>query len=196
MVDEDSLDMVLDTSVLINLLASGAMELVLTCFNSKKLVIAQVYRETKRHPIDGSDCSNYLNELATTDVIDKITINTDHKKTLELYLELGENLGDGEAAVIAYAATKEDCLIVLDDKKARRICREQFPSIKILCSVDLFQHYLTQCEPDREEFRQILYKAMTVGRMRVFEDKHDKWVRQILGKELIPYCHSLKQRKW
>jgi hypothetical protein len=108
-------------------------------------------------------------------------------------LELAENLGDGEAAVIAYAAAQGDCLIVLDDKKARRICQEKFPSLKILCSVDLFQNYLIQCQPDSEEFRQILLKAMTVGRMRVLEDKHNQWVKQILGKELIPYCCSLKQ---
>ena len=175
------------------MLASNTLEPILTCFNGKKLILDQVYWETKRHPLDGSDCSNYLNELAITNVIEKISITAD-KKALELFLELGESLGDGEAAVIAYAAvTLGDLLVVLDEKKARRICQEKFPNLQMLCSVDLFQHYLIQCQPNREKFRQVLYDAMTKGRMRVFEAKHDKWVRQILGKDLISHCRSLKQ---
>lgn len=112
---EDFLDMVLDTSALINLLASGALKPILTSFPVKKLIVAQVYREMKRNPIDNSDCSELLNELVATNLLEKVSINEDIQ-ALELFLELSAEMDDGEAAVMAYALTHPNCLVVLDNR--------------------------------------------------------------------------------
>jgi hypothetical protein len=113
---------------------------------------------------------------------------------LELYLDLTTELGDGEASVIAYTVTQNHCAVVIDEKKARRICEEKFKLSPIFCTVDLFQHYFFRVKPNEQEFRQLLFNAIKIGRMRILKEKHEIWVKEVLGADLIQQCPSLKKR--
>jgi len=183
--------LVIDTSVLINLIASGNITQMLTKLSSEVLITESVFHELKKHPKDGSDCSALLNSLVEQSLLKPVKILPN---ALELYLDLTTELGDGEASVIAYTVTQSQYAVVIDEKKARRICEERFKLSPIFCTIDLFQDYFFTMNPNEQEFRQLLFNAVKIGRMRILKEKHEIWVKEVLGADLIQQCPSLKKR--
>jgi predicted nucleic acid-binding protein len=184
--------LVIDTSVLINLIASDDITKILTGLSSEILITESVFRELKKHPKDGRECGPLLNPLVEQGLLKRVKLLP---QALELYLELTSELGDGEASVIAYTVTQGQCAVVIDEKKARRICQERFQLSPIFCTMDLLQEYFFRVNSNEQEFRQLLFNAVKIGRMRILTDEHERWVQEILGTELIQQCHSLKRKK-
>jgi predicted nucleic acid-binding protein len=178
--------------VLINLIASDDITKILTGLASEILVTESVSRELKKHPKDGSDCSSLLKSLVEQNLLKPVKLSP---LALELYLDLTLELGDGEASVIAYTVTQNQCAVVIDERKARRICQERFQLAPMFCTIDLFQEYLFRTRPNQQEFRQLLFNAVKIGRMRILTEEHETWVKEILGADLIQQCHSLKRKK-
>jgi predicted nucleic acid-binding protein len=186
--------LVIDASVLINLLATGIETKILSCLTTKIMIPNQVIKEIKRHPRDKSDAKNYLNKLFADNVIQKIELD---EQAFQFYTEMlfeNDSLGDGELACIAYAATKKINYIVFDDKLGRKTCQQKFPFLKILSSVDLLKQYHQKCEPDFSIFQKILFDAVKIGRMNMTSKQDDEWVREILGESKVKLCPSLKRR--
>ena len=50
-----------------------------------------------------------------------------------------ETLDDGEAATIALAI-EINGMPLIDERKANNICKDNFPTLEIGCSVDIFAH--------------------------------------------------------
>ena len=120
--------LVLDTSVLINLLATEAMNAILEALavpcHAPQQVLAEVCRDpvtgvifpAERHPLREKSSAVSILALEGTE--------------LDLFLRIvgapaGDALGDGEAAAIAVAISR-GLDLVIDDRKARRIVRERF----------------------------------------------------------------------
>jgi predicted nucleic acid-binding protein len=183
--------LVIDTSVLINLIASEDITKILTGLSSEILITEPVWRELKKHPKDNSDCGLLLNSLVEQNLLKPVK---NLANTLELYLDLATELGDGEASVIAYTVTQNHCAAVIDEKKARRICWERFSLSPIFCTIDLFQDYFFTMNPNEQEFKQLLFNAIKIGRMRILKTEHEIWVKKILDVDLIQQCSSLKRR--
>jgi len=183
--------LVIDTSVLINLIASDDITKILTGLSSEILITESVFRELKKHPKDGSDCGSLLKPLVEQNLLKQVKLSP---QALELYLDLTLELGDGEASVIAYTVTQGPGAVVIDEKKARRICQERFQLAPIFCTIDLFQEYLFRTRPNQQEFRQLLFNAVKIGRMRILTEAQEIWVKEILGTDLIQQCHSLKRK--
>lgn len=184
--------LVIDTSVLINLIASDGITQILSGLSLEIFLTDAVSRELKKHPKDGSNCSQLLDSLIGQGLLKPVKLLP---PALERYLELTLELGDGEASVIAYAVMHNQCTAVIDEKKARRICQERFHLAPPFCTVDLFQEYFFRVKPDLPEFRPLLFNAVKIGRMRILTEADENWVKEMLGYELIQQCPSLKKRK-
>ena len=123
----ESVGLVLDTSVWINLLATDAMEAILGALAVPCYAPEQVVTEVRRHPATGTAFpmeSHPLRQMSP-----KVSILSLEGNELDLFLEIvgapsGDALGDGEAAAIVVAASRGLDLIV-DDRKARQILREE-----------------------------------------------------------------------
>ena len=103
-----------------------------------------------------------------------------------------ETLDDGEAATIAYAA-ETSLGIVMDDSKARRICRERFSGIPMRSSVEILQHASLHQALGEVRMVTAVVNALQIGRMRVFPE-HLAWVLKLIGDEKASACCSLPRR--
>lgn len=133
--------LVLDTSTVINLNASGCARKLIQSLPNPLAVADTVPRELeggrhrRRHDWD------LLNELVTSDLIKVVELDDRALRYFE-QLVIGpaaSTLDDGEAATIAYAVSRKAFAIV-DERKANRICSQRFPKLRIGCTVDIFAH--------------------------------------------------------
>ena len=165
----ESVGLVLDTSVLINLLATGAMEAILGALAVPCHAPEQVITEVRRHPATGvvfpAD-SHPLREMSSM-----LSILSLERAELDLFLEIvgapvGDALGDGEAAAIAVAVSR-GLDLAIDDRKARRILRERFSQVRIYWTVDLLRAGPVVTVLGRRQADDYFNKAQRFGRMHV-----------------------------
>ena len=130
---------VLDASVVINVLGCGAAARVLQAIPGRRVVPDVTSREILRDPLTSGDGSSSLDPLVAAGLIERVGLTP---ATMATFIELvgaapPNELGDGEAAAIALAR-ELGLPIALDDTKARRIVRERFHGLPLRSSVDLF----------------------------------------------------------
>jgi hypothetical protein len=123
-------------------------------------------------------------------------VTLDDEGAMELFEQLVvgpavETLDDGEAATIAYAVTLGATALV-DERKALRICRERFPSLRVACTIDVLLHEGVHEKLGAEGLGNALYNALTDARMRVFPEQI-AWVVSVLGTQRALACESLPQ---
>lgn len=128
---------VLDASVVINILGTGAAEDVFAAVGSPSLVEERTLREVLRHPLEGFDLEASLAGLKDRGHLLEVRMSGEEYQT---YLSLvsgplGTKLGVGESAAMAIAA-RGACLI-LDDRKARRRCPSLSSNPALATSVQL-----------------------------------------------------------
>ena len=100
-----------------------------------------------------------------------------------------ETLDDGEAATIACALTS-DLTALIDERKALRICRERFPSLTVVTTVDVLLSRVTERALGATGVADAVFEALVRGRMRV-PAFHMERVVTILGAERAALCSSL-----
>jgi predicted nucleic acid-binding protein len=165
----ESRGLVLDTSVWINLLATEAMEAILDVFRAPCHVPEQVIAEVRRHPVTGAVFaagSHPLRQMAP-----RVSILSLEGKELDLFLEIvgapaTDALGDGEAAALVMAVSRELDLAI-DDRKARRIIRERFSQVRTYWTVDLLRARPVVTALGRRRADDCFAKAQRFGRMHV-----------------------------
>lgn len=165
----ESVGLVLDTSVWINLLATEAMEAILGALAVPCYAPEQVVMEVRRHPATGAAFSTESHPLRQ--MAPGVSILSLEGKELDLFLEIvgapsGDALGDGEAAAIVVAAWRGLDLIV-DDRKARRILRERFSQLRIYWTVDLLRASSVVAALGRPQVDAYFARACRFGRMHV-----------------------------
>ncbi|HEY3800447.1 MAG TPA: hypothetical protein VGL58_19010 [Caulobacteraceae bacterium] len=133
--------LVLDTSVWINLLATGAAEAIIAALAQTCYAPEPVAAELKRDPITGELYTRSTHPLWKMEP--HVAVVALDRIELEFFLGLVgastiDALGDGEAASIAVAA-RRGLDLVLDDRKARRIVRERFGEVQLHWTVDLLR---------------------------------------------------------
>lgn len=190
-----SVPLVLDASVLINLLATGRLEGVLSCFCPSAVVVEEVIGEVRRNPRDRQENPAILEPYFTQAVLTRESLSTS-EAMLELYLDLAgadeqEDLGDGEAASIAYAV-HQGYAVALDERKARAVCRRRYPSVQICSTLDVLRTLESAGGFPRQHVVESVYDALKFARMRV-PPEHDAWVRGLLSAEQLKNCPSLRR---
>ncbi len=137
--DETSAIVVLDTSVVINLNATGRAPEILNALPLRIVVTEIVVAELRRDRRSGRQDSELLEALARAGHIRVVAIGDAGPSVFGEFVvgPAGDTLDDGEAATIAFAV-EHQIAPVIDERKALRICRERFPLPRPICTVDLF----------------------------------------------------------
>ena len=165
----ESEGLVLDASVWINLLATEAIEALLSFLAVPCYAPEQVVAEVTRHPVTGATFAPDTHPLRK--MLSKVAILSLDGSERSLFLEIvgapaTDALGDGEAAAIV-AAVCRGLDIVIDDRKARRIIRERFNHLRTYWTVELLRAPSVVSALGARQADECFEKARRFGRMHV-----------------------------
>jgi hypothetical protein len=97
----------------------------------------------------------------------------------------------GDLGLSEYAyATESGAIPVIDERKAKRICRERYPQVLLGCTVDLFTHPAVEASLGQSGLRDAVFAALQHARMRVLP-QHIEWVVRLIGEDRARDCPSL-----
>lgn len=182
--------LVLDASVLINLIATGCAVEILGALGEVALAAEEAIGEVYRNPRPESAAdAPPLGALLTGGWIERLNLTG---MALETFVDLGGELADGEAATIAHALAI-DGVAVLDERKARGLCGRRYPGLRLGSSVGLLRHARVAAALGTARQAEAVFDALHYARMRVLPE-HDTWVRTVLGDDRVMLCPSLKLR--
>jgi predicted nucleic acid-binding protein len=161
--------LVLDTSVWINLLATGMVDRIVRAVGIELYVPEQIYDEITRDPISGIRYDATNHPLRASSGL--VTVAKLDARELDLYFDLVspqsvDALGDGEGAAIAMASSRQFALVI-DDKKARRILRERFADVKVLWTVEILRSPAVVNSLGARVVDDCFAKAKQFGRMHI-----------------------------
>ena len=191
--DERPAPVVADTSVVINLNATGCSEAILGALPNPCVVPEDVSLELQAGRRTGRGDADALAAL-----IDRRLV--EHSQLGDVGLShfaglvggaAADTLDDGEAATIA-CAVERSAIALIDDRKAIRICAERFPRLAVGCTVDLLAQQHVQAALGHR-LPDAVFNALDRGRMRV-PVRYERWVVDLIGKERAALCHSLPKR--
>ena len=191
--DERTAAVVADTSVIINLNATGCAEAILRALPNRCLVVdnvsleLQIGRETGRRDADA------LAVLIEQHRVEQVRLGEpgiSHFASL-VSGSANETLDDGEAATVA-CAIERGAVALVDERKAIRICAERFPNLAVGCTVDVLAHRHVQAALGGR-LADVVFNALDRGRMRV-PDQYGHWVVDLIGQARAVGCRSLPKR--
>jgi len=182
--------LVLDASVVLNLLGTGQAARLLQALGRKIVMDEHAIKEIIYDPFNGAPGEPAIAALATAGLIKRHRLTT---LAYELFLELTgaeppDDLGDGEAATIA-TAEHAHAIPVIDERKARRIVLARTPDATVLHTIDLLACPAV-VNAFASELGDIVYGALRHARMRVPQDCRT-WVMNLIGLERAKECPSL-----
>lgn len=168
MADSKPSPLVLDTSVWINLLATGRADAIVESLASPIYVPEQVLGELK---LDPATRRPFVTDSHPVLAISRTSLVTLSGAELDTFMDLvgaeaPDRLGDGEAASIAVALNRNYRLGV-DERKANRILRERFNSIRTFRSTDIINHSSLCSVLGRDIAVECYDLAVKYGRMHI-----------------------------
>ncbi|WP_124496631.1 hypothetical protein [Burkholderia contaminans] len=160
--------LVLDASVIFNILATGFAADIIDAIGLPCLVEVRTRREVKRHPRPDATNGDPLEPLI---VCGAVQIATMSSTAYRFYLGLvsGDSaaaLGDGESAAIALAADANHA-VALDDGKARAIRSRQAPHVATVSSLGLIVGAAQARQWTAEKLRHAISDARKYARMGI-----------------------------
>ncbi|EOZ4878964.1 hypothetical protein ACQRQP_000044 [Pseudomonas aeruginosa] len=185
--------LVLDASVIINLLATGYADSILHALAAPLFVTDNVVYEIGQGAANGrpepallatliSDQVVTVKELAGSALVDFFGMISGHTSN---------SLGDGEAATLALAH-HNGISAAIDEKKATRIAAERFEALKLVTTVDILAYEPVRASLGNDVLAKAMLRALQQARMQVREHQFD-WVAQLIGIENVGICPSLKR---
>ncbi len=186
--------LVADTSTIINLIATGVANDVLTALPHRVVVADCVPTELEVGRTRGRAAYDALMALAAAAVIDIVALPEAANAHFESLVvgDAVETLDDGEAATIAYAVECSATALV-DERKATRISAQRFPTLRVACTVDVLIHPAVQARLGEERLREAVFGALNDGKMSVLP-QHLEWIVALIGEERAARCPSLPER--
>jgi predicted nucleic acid-binding protein len=187
-------ELVADASAVINLVASGFAREILAALPNRLVVVDVIPRELEVGRPMGHKHALSLASLVEAGLVRVVSLGEVGCLHFE-ELVIGpavDTLDDGEAATIAYAAEVSG-VVVIDERKALRICAQRFPALPLACSVDIFVHPRVKAALGPGGLRDVMYNALHDGRMGVLP-QHLEDVVALIGPERAAECRSLPER--
>jgi predicted nucleic acid-binding protein len=183
--------LVIDTSIVINLNATGCAEEILRALPQRVMVLDVVADELDGGRPKGRRDAEKLGELIKAKLVTMAMLGEHGLSHFErLVVGAGsETLDDGEAATIAYALEVGGRAMV-DERKATRICASRFPKLSLGCTVDLVAHQAVQSALGAPRLADAVHTAMRDARMRVLPH-HMDWVVALIGDTRASECRCL-----
>jgi predicted nucleic acid-binding protein len=190
--EEDS-ELVLDSSVVINLLATGHAAPILKALAMPVVLTDNVLREVELGSSNGRQEVGFLQEMIAAQVL---AIRELEGQALETFFALvsgsaSESLGDGEAATLALAHAR-GCSAAIDEKKATRLATERFASTRLVTTVDILAHDGVRAGLGDARLAEAAFQALRLARMQVREQQFD-WIARLIGPQNVEACSSLKR---
>ncbi|HBO3398858.1 hypothetical protein [Pseudomonas aeruginosa] len=184
---------VLDASVIINLLATGHANTILQALAVPLYVTDYVVREIEQGAVNGRPEPALLAELISKQVL---VVKELTGTALENFFGMvsgrtSSSLGDGEAATLAIA-DRNGFSAAIDEKKATRIAEERFKTLQLVTTVDILASPPVQDSLGREALSTAILQALKRARMQVREHQFD-WIAQMIGRDHVGACPSLKR---
>ncbi|AYZ85443.1 hypothetical protein [Pseudomonas aeruginosa] len=184
---------VLDASVIINLLATGHANTILQALAVPLYVTDNVVREIEQGAVNGRSEPALLAELISNKVL---VVKELTGFSLEDFFGMvsghtSSSLGDGEAATLALAH-RNGFSAAIDEKKATRIAAERFEMLKLVTTVDILASPPVQAVLGNEVLATATLYALQRTRMQVREHQFD-WIAQLIGRQNVDACQSLKR---
>lgn len=185
--------LVLDASVIINLLATGHASAILKALEVPLVVTESVVREIGQGVVNGRPEPALLADLISNQVL---TVEELVGTALESFFDMvsghtSNSLGDGEAATLAFAYCN-GLSAAIDEKKATRIAAERYQTLELVTTVDILAHESVRRSLGTEKLASATLYALRGARMQVREHQFD-WIAQLIGPEQVGTCPSLKR---
>ncbi len=173
--DECAAPVVVDTSVVINLNATGCAEAILRSLPNRCVVVEDVLLELQIGRQTGRGDADALAVLIEQHLVEHTRLGDAGRSHFAMLVtgSASETLDDGEAATIA-CAIKRSAVALVDERKAIRICTERFPSLGIGCTIDVLAQRHVRAAL-RSSLADAVFNALDRGRMRV-PDHYGQWV--------------------
>lgn len=187
--------LVLDASVLINLLGTGRAADLVRCLGVEVLAVEEAAREVEEDPSDGGPGAVALERLASAGLLRVVRLGPGPLGTyqdLAAGVGVGVVLGEGEAATIAYAL-HSGATAVLDDKQATRVARGLLSSEPPLCTLDLLASPRVEAALGRAGATDAMYEALVRAQIRV-PAEFKEWLIAMVGRERLRGCPSVSPR--
>lgn len=184
--------LIVDASVIINLIASGIPKEIFASFPNLACVVDDIILdELDRGNKNGHTDASALRALILDKTVKPVSMTDNCWAHFEDLVSgnAATTLDDGEAATLAYCATHQS-IPVIDEKKANRICKEKYPKLFPLCSSELFMLAQRSGKIKDAQLAEAVYLALSKSRMRVMND-HAQWVVNLVGPQRAANCTSL-----
>jgi predicted nucleic acid-binding protein len=174
---------VVDTSVMINLNASGRAADILDALPFRIVVTDIVAGELQEDRRSGRQDATLLGALVQGGRIGTVSLGDAALDTFATLVvgPAGDTLDDGEAATIAYAV-EAGIPPVLDERKALRIYAARFAGPRVLSTVDLFAAAAVEAVLGRPGLGDAVFRSLQTARMRVAAERLP-WVVALIGAE-------------
>ena len=183
--------MVADTSVVINLDATGYFGRILGLLPNRLLVPDVVASELKRGEIAASRRENAIWGTIGSGQAEVVALTADGSQRFRNLTSgpAAETLGDGEAATIANAVDLR-AIALIDERKGLRISAEKFPSLVTATTLDALAHPQVQSGLCMSRLSEAVFNALARVRMRV-PQHYFQWVIDLIGVDNARKCTSL-----
>ncbi|MCY3846273.1 MAG: hypothetical protein OXH69_22335 [Acidobacteria bacterium] len=167
--DERPAPVVADTSVVINLHATGDGEAILGALPNRCVIVEDVSRELEAGRRTGRGDAGALGVLIEQQLVEHAQLGD---VGISRFADLvggaaADTLDDGEAATIA-CAMERSAIALIDDRKAIRLCAERFPHLAVGCTLDVLAQQHVQAAFGHR-LVDAVFNALDRGRMRVPE---------------------------
>lgn len=190
---DPTVPVIADTSVVINLNATGCAETILEALPNRFFVVSQVLDELET---DRQTGRNDAGAITASVASGRVTVVQLGETGRGYFLDLvsgsaARTLDDGEAATIAYALEREPYDIpLIDERKANRVCATRFAGLVTGSTVDVLAHDSVQAALGHDRLAEATFNALSAGRMRVLPH-HAEWVVNLIGPQRAARCTSL-----
>ena len=189
--DDADVILVLDASVVMNLLGTGMAAKLIGALGRKCIVECNAWREIIKDPLTGRAAAEPFKALTDVGLLERQEMHSD---ATAVFLDLSlaqppEGLGDGEAATLAHAVTS-GASAVIDERKAIRIGAAKFPQLRLLSTLDLLSCRSVAKTLGRSTLADAFSAALIHARMRVPVESR-MWVVGLIGKNRASKIPSL-----
>jgi predicted nucleic acid-binding protein len=180
-----------DASAVINLNATRVAPEILGALPHPVIITENAWQELENGAAKGYEDAKRLAELTRLGLVSREPVGS---LGLQVYEELitGTTLGsldDGEAATIAYAVEVQG-IALIDEAKAIRLCKANFPTLELVSTVELLLHPRIADCLGSDRHAQAMLNALRDARMSVPKQLLQQVVR-LIGLEAAQTCPCL-----
>lgn len=185
--------LILDTSVVVNLNATGYSERILSSLPINVHIPKPVILELERGILAGHSDATDLRVLLDKGIVRELPIPAAANGEFVALVSGASvtSLGDGEAATIA-CSYATGAWAAIDERKARRICSERYQTLNLVSTVDILSHAQVVAAFTPDEMSAVLFAALEVAHMHV-QPHHMDWVVSHIDDDKLDLCVSLPQ---